>query len=251
MGRFMSLLFIISFCGLARADEVRVAVAANFTEPIKNIAREFERDTGHKVLVTSGATGKFYAQIKNGAPFDILLAADATTPARLEDEGAAVAGSRFTYAIGKLVLWSAQAGLVDSKGAVLVRGNFDHLSIASPGVAPYGAAALETLKALNLFDALAPKLVQGENIAQAFQFAMSGNAALGFVAMSQVFEDGKLKSGSVWVVPPNLYKPIRQDAIILEPGKSRPAVRAFSQYLKGEKARRVIQSFGYDLIPNR
>ncbi len=180
MRRLVSLLFMLSMCSVARADEVRVAVASNFVEPLKNIAHDFEQHTGHKVLMTSGATGKFYAQIKSGAPFDVLLAADDTTPARLENEGAAVAGSRVTYAIGKLVLWSAQSGMVDGKGEVLGKGAFEHLSIASPTVAPYGAAAIETLKALNLFDTLAPKLVQGENIAQAFQFIVSSNAPYRF-----------------------------------------------------------------------
>jgi molybdate transport system substrate-binding protein len=250
MYRIISFFFAISLCGIVGAEEVHLAVAANFIEPVKNIAREFERDTGNAVTVTSGATAKFYAQIKSGAPFDMLLAADETTPQRLENEGAAVAGSRFTYAIGKLVLWSAQGGMVDSEGKVLAKGNFEHISIASPAAAPYGAAAVETLRSLKLFDVLQPKLVQGENIGQAFQFVMSGNAPLGFVAMSQVFENGKLKSGSAWIVPANLYKPIRQDAIILAYGKDKPAVLAFNQYLKGDAARQVIRSFGYDLLPS-
>lgn len=229
------------------ADEVQVAVAANFTAPMKVIAAQFEKDTGHKVQASYGATGKFYAQIQNGAPFDILLAADDETPARLDKENATVAKSRFTYAIGKLVLWSPQAGVVDDKGDVLKAGKFDHLSVANPKLAPYGLAAQETLQKLNLFTTLQPKFVTGENIGQTYQFVASGAAPLGFVAMSQVYEDNKLKSGSAWVVPSNLYSPIRQDAVVLTKGGNKAAVTAFIAYLKGDKAKAVIRAFGYDL----
>lgn len=231
----------------AFADEVQVAVAANFTAPMKVIAAQFEKDTGHKVQASYGATGKFYAQIQNGAPFDILLAADDETPARLDKENATVAKSRFTYAIGKLVLWSPQAGVVDDKGDVLKAGKFDHLSVANPKLAPYGLAAQETLQKLNLFTTLQPKFVTGENIGQTYQFVASGAAPLGFVAMSQVYEDNKLKSGSAWVVPSNLYSPIRQDAVVLTRGGKKAAVTAFIAYLKGDKAKAVIRAFGYNL----
>ena len=241
------LLTAVFLSNVARADEVQVAVAANFTAPMKIIAAQFEQDTGHKVQMTFGATGKFYAQIRNGAPFEVLLAADDETPARLEKEGAAVADTRFTYAIGKLVLWSAKPGLVDDKGEVLKKGAFEHLSVANPKLAPYGAAAMETLKALGLTNAVEAKLVQGENISQAYQFVVSGNAALGFVAMSQVYEDGKLKSGSAWIVPAQYYSTIRQDAIILAQGKGKPAAEAFTKYLKSDKAKGVILSYGYAL----
>jgi molybdate transport system substrate-binding protein len=226
---------------------VQVAVAANFTAPMKEIAAQFEQATGHKVQASFGATGKFYAQIKNGAPFDILLAADDETPAKLEKEGAAVAASHFTYAIGKLVLWSAQPGLVDDKGEVLAKGAFEHLSIANPKLAPYGAAAVETLQKLKLYAVLEPKIVQGDSIGQAHQFVVSGAAPLGFVAMSQVVEGGKLKSGSMWVVPSTMYSQIRQDAVVLAKGKDKPAVDAFLKYLKGDKAKAVIRAYGYDL----
>lgn len=231
----------------AFADEVQVAVAANFTAPMKVIAAQFEKETGHKVLASYGATGKFYAQIQNGAPFDILLAADDATPVKLDQEKATVAGSRFTYAIGKLVLWSAQPGMVDARGDVLKSARFDHLAVANPKLAPYGLAAQETLQKLNLLTALAPKFVTGENIGQTYQFVASGAAPLGFIAMSQVYEDNKLKSGSAWVVPGTLYSPIRQDAVILARGASHPAASAFVAYLKGERAQAVIRSFGYDL----
>ncbi len=231
--------------GLAHADEVQVAVAANFTAPMKRIAADFEKDTGHKALLSFGGTGKFYAQIRNGAPFDILLAADDTTPARLEAEGAAVAGSRFTYAIGTLVLWSPKPGVVDDRGEVLKQGEFRHLALANPKLAPYGVAAIEALTALKLLDALQPKFVQGENIGQTHQFVATGNAELGFVALSQVMQDGRIAEGSAWIVPGDLHQPIRQDAVILATARDKPAAAALMTYLKGDKARAVIKSYGY------
>jgi molybdate transport system substrate-binding protein len=187
---------------------------------------------GHQAQLAFGATGKFYAQIKNGAPFEVLLAADDDTPAKLEKEGAAVAGTRFTYAVGRLALWSAKAGYVDDKGEVLKRGEFRHLAIANPRLAPYGAAAVEVLTALKLLDAVQPKFVQAENIAQAHQFVASGNAELGFVALSQVMKDGKLGEGSAWVVPASLHQPIRQDAVMLDKGRGKPAAEAWLKYLQ-------------------
>jgi molybdate transport system substrate-binding protein len=234
--------------GVALADEVSVAVAANFTEPMKKIAAEFEKTSGNKVPLTFGSTGKFYAQIKAGAPFEVLLAADDETPAKLEQEGAAVKGSRFTYAIGKLVLWSSKDAIVDSNGDVLKRGGFDHLALANPKLAPYGAAAVEAMKALGSYDELAPKFVQGENIAQTYQFVATGNALLGFIALSQVIcEDGKVKSGSMWIVPEKYYSPIRQDAVLLDKGKGSTAAQSLLAYLKSPEARRIIQAYGYAL----
>ncbi len=233
-------------CG-AHAAEVQVAVAANFTAPIKEIAAEFEKDTGHKVAIAFGATGKFYAQIVNGAPFEVFLAADDSTPAKLEGEGAIVAGSRFTYAIGKLVLWSAKENFVDDQGAVLNNPAIRHLSVANPKTAPYGAAAMATLTQLGLADAYRGRMVQGENITQTHQFVATGNAELGFVALSQVYKDGRLTSGSGWVVPAAFHQPIRQDAVILARGRDNPAAAALVDYLKGPKAAAVIRSYGYDL----
>jgi molybdate transport system substrate-binding protein len=235
----------LAFAATARAEETQVAVAANFTAPAKLIAAEFEKETGHKAVLAFGATGKLYAQIKNGAPFEVLLAADDRTPAKLEEEGMAVRDSRFTYAVGQLVLWSARPDLVDEEGEVLEKGDFKHLAIANPKTAPYGAAAIETLTALKLLDAVTPKLVQGENIAQTHQFVVSGNAELGFVALSQVWKDGKLTSGSAWVVPEALHAPIRQDAVLLNSGAGNAAAVAWLDFLKGEKAREVIHAFGY------
>ena len=230
----------------AMADDVQVAVAANFAKPMQQIAAAFERDTGHKVLLSSGATGKFYAQIHNGAPFEVLLAADDETPAKLVREGAGVSGSQITYAFGKLVLWSATPGLVDDQGGILKKGDFAHLAYCDPKLAPYGAAAVEAMKSLALWDPLQAKLVMGENIAQAYQFVVSGNAELGFVALSQVYKDGKITAGSAWVVPARLYPSIRQDAVILSPGKDKPAAIALMKYLKAEKTTAIIRSYGYE-----
>ena len=229
------------------AGEVSVAVASNFTAPMKAIVQAFERDTGHRAILSFGATGQFYAQIKNGAPFAVLLAADDETPARLEREGVAVPGNRFTYATGKIVLWSKKADLVDTNGEILKTGKFDKLALANPKLAPYGAAAMQVLEKLNLTKQLGPKLVEASNIGQTFQFVSSGNAALGFVALSQVFENGKLKEGSGWVVPSNLYSPIKQDAVLLTTGKANVAAQALLQYLRSDKAKAIIVSFGYDL----
>ena len=228
-----------------RAEEVQVAVAANFTAPMQQIAVQFEKDTGHKALLSFGATGKFYAQITNGAPFDIFLAADDETPAKLAKEGLAVDASRFTYAIGQLVLWSKQAGYVDANGAVLKTGDYQHIAVANPKLAPYGQAAMETLNKLGLTAQVTPKIVQGENIGQTYQFAASGNAQLGFVALSQVMEDGQLREGSAWIVPATMHEPIRQDAIVLNSAKDNAAAKALMAYLKGDKARAIIKSYGY------
>ncbi len=234
--------------GSAWADEVQVAVAANFTAPMKIIAADFEKATGHKVATSYGSTGKFYTQIKNGAPFEVLLSADDETPSRLVNESAAVKASQFTYAIGKLVLWSTKSAIVDDAGAVLKNGGFDHLAIANPKVAPYGAAAVQAMKKLGVYEALEAKFVTAENIGQAHQFVSSGNALLGFVALSQIIgKDGQIEQGSAWIVPQNLYAPIRQDAVILDKGKDKPAAAALLKYLASPAARKVIQSYGYEL----
>ncbi|WP_374245978.1 molybdate ABC transporter substrate-binding protein [Zoogloea sp.] len=230
----------------ARADEVSVAVAANFTAPMQRIAADFEKATGHKARLVFGSTGKFYAQIKSGAPFQVLLAADDETPARLAREGDGVAGSQFTYAIGRLVLWSPRPGLVDDKGEVLRAGRFEHLAIANPKLAPYGLAATETLKALGVADALQGKLVTGESITQAQQFVVSGSAELGFIAFAQIHRDGKLIDGSHWLVPARLHTPIRQDAVVLDKGKGSAAAAALMDYLKSPAALAVIRTYGYE-----
>lgn len=234
-------------CSLARADEVQVAVAANFTAPMKQIAADFEKDTGHKLLASFGSTGKFYMQIKSGAPFEILLAADDEIPARLEKEGEGVADSRFTYAVGRLVLWSRQPGAVDEAGEVLKKNAFKHLALPNPKLAPYGAAALELLKALGVLDAVQPKFVTAENLTQAQQFVATGNADLGFLALAQVWKDGRIAEGSGWIVPQKFHTSIRQDAVLLAKGKGKPAAEALLAYLKSDKARVLIRGYGYDL----
>lgn len=231
----------------ALAGEVQVAVAANFAGPMQVIAPVFERETGHRAILAFGGTGKFYAQIRNGAPFEVILSADDETPARLVKEGAAIAGSVFTYATGRLVLWSAQPGLVDAKGEVLQRGGFRHLAVANPKTAPYGAAAMQSMSRMGLLDQLAPRFVQGENIGQTHMFVSSGAAELGFVAYSQVIRNGAIGSGSGWLVPRELHEPIRQDAALLVRGGSNPAARALLAFLQGPKAKAVIRSFGYEL----
>ena len=214
---------------------------------MQKIAKAFEKETGHTLALSFGSTGKFYAQIKNGAPFEVLFAADDETPARLEREGQGVEGTRFTYAIGKLVLWSKQPGLVDDKGEVLRTGSFDRIALADPKLAPYGAAAMQTLNKLGLADTLRSKFVQGENIGQTYQFVATQNAPLGFVALSQVFVDGRVTEGSAWMVPETLHDPIRQDALILAKGKDNPAAPELVRYLKGETAKNIIRSYGYGL----
>jgi len=229
----------------ANADEVTVAVAANFVGPLAKIGEGFTAATGHTLRVSSGATGKFYSQIVSGAPFEVLIAADDETPRRLIAGGYAVVGSQFTYAIGKLVLWSAQPGYADNQGAVLATGSYAHLAIANPKLAPYGRAGLEVLKARGLSEAVAPKLVTAESIAQAYQFVATGNAELGFVALSQVVVPGRPVTGSYWLVPPSLHGEIRQDAVLLKTGEKNPAAAALLAYLKSPATRTLIQSYGY------
>ena len=231
----------------AQAGEVTVAVAANFAGPLAKIGEGFTAATGHTLKLSAGATGKFYTQIIAGAPFEVLIAADDETPKKLIAEGHAIAGSNFTYAIGKLVLWSAQLGYVDDQGAVLAGGKFSHVAIANPKIAPYGAAGLEVIKARGLGDAIAPKLVTAESIAQAYQFVVTGNAELGFVALSQVAVPGKPVQGSYWLVPASLYTQIKQDAVLLKLGEKSAAAKALLDYLKSAPAKAVIQAYGYGL----
>jgi molybdate transport system substrate-binding protein len=213
---------------------------------MKKIAEEFEKYTGHKGVISSGATGKFYAQITNGAPFDVFLSADDETPAKLEKEGFAVAGTRFTYATGRLVLWSGNPTLIDDKAAVLMQGDFKRIAIAAPKLAPYGAATIEALTKIGKLNLIQRKMVTGGSIGQTFSMVSTGSAELGFVAMSQVFEDGRLKSGSAWVVPANLHSPLKQDAVLLTRGKANPAALQLLIFLKSGQARAIMNSFGYE-----
>jgi molybdate transport system substrate-binding protein len=230
------------FLSGARADEVKVAVAANFTAAMKEIAAGFERATGHTAVLSFGSTGKLYAQIIHGAPFAVFLAADQERPKLLENTGKA--GRRFTYATGRLVLWSARPGFVDGAGKVLATSAFEHLAIANPKTAPYGAAAMEILDNQGQSMKLSQRLVRGDSIGQTHQFVATGAAELGFVALAQVVLEPK---GSRWEVPQSLYTPIRQDAVLLDTGSDEPAALALIDYLKTPEARAVIERFGYGI----
>ena len=231
----------------AQADPVSVAVAANFTAPMQKIASAFEADTGHKAELSFGATGKFYAQITHGAPFQVLLSADDTTPARLEREGKAVARSRFTYAIGTLVLWSAQPGYVDAQGAVLKTGDFKHLAIANPKVAPYGAAALQVLDQLGATAAVQPRLVQGENIAQTAQFVQTGNATVGIIALSLALNPALAAQGGHHLIDAALHAPLEQGFILTRQAEGKALATAFADYIGTAAARAVLVRYGFEL----
>lgn len=238
-------LLLLAAASAAHAGETQVAVAANFTEPATEIAKLFTEKTGHTAKLSFGASGQFLTQITQGAPFEVFLSADATRPAKAIEDGLAVPGTSFTYAIGTLVLWSKDEGRVTGP-ETLKAGEFQHLAIADPKSAPYGQAAIETLQSLGLYDALSPKIVQGTSIAQAQQFVATGNAELGFVALAQVI---KTEGGSRWEVPGDLHKPILQDAVLLKTGADSEAAKAFLDFLKSDAARAVITSFGYALAP--
>ncbi len=236
------LLAIAILPGPTHADEVLVAVASNFRGTMATLAEGFEAATGHRLVLAAGSTGKHYAQIRSGAPFHAFFAADAERPRLLEQEGRALAGSRFTYALGALVLWSPRPELVDSEGRVLASAQFRRLAIANPELAPYGMAAVQVLGALGLDPSLGGRVVRGENIAQAFQFVRSGNAELGFIARSQWYTGAVRHRGSAWPVPPALHAPIRQQAVLLT---DRTAARALLEYVRGEEALRTIEASGY------
>ena len=229
----------------AGAAEVQVAVAANFSGTMKVLSQVFEQESGHQARIITGATGKFYAQIKNGAPFQVLLAADAQTPLLLEQEGFVVPGSRFTYAVGRLVLWSKQTDLVDAQGDVLRSARFKRLAIADPRLAPYGSAAVQVLEHMGAMAQVKDRLVQGDSVAQAYQFVASGNAELGFIASSQLVVNGQPMAGSSWLVPESLHSPLRQDAVLLKSGQANPAAIALMVFLQSPRARAVMREHGY------
>jgi molybdate transport system substrate-binding protein len=228
----------------ALAADAQVAVAANFTEPAKEIAAAFKAKTGHSATLSFGASGQFYTQMAHGAPYEVFLSADAERPKKAEDEGLAVKGTRYTYAFGRLVLYSKTPGLVDAKGAVLKSDRFAKLAIADPAAAPYGAAAIQTMRKLGVYDALAPRIVKGSSITQAYQYVATGNAELGFVALSQVIDE---PGGSRWVVPAADHAPIEQQAVLLKTGEKNPAARAFVTFLKSPAAIAIIKRYGYEV----
>jgi len=239
--------FVFLSSSLANAAEVNVAVAGNFFKPLKKLATEFEAQTGNTVNLSVGATGKLYAQISNGAPFEVLLAADQKRPSQLVEDKLAVKESQFTYAKGKLVLWSKETELIDTEGKRLSSSDLEHLAIANPKAAPYGEQAVNALTNLGLYKLLKPKIVQGQNIGQTFQYVSSGSIKQGIVALSQVTVDGKITSGSAWVIPTDLYQAIEQDAVLLEKGKSNPVATQFLTYLQSPSALKIIASFGYEV----
>lgn len=228
----------------AAAAQVKVAVAANFTEPAREIAGRFAARTGHQAVLSSGSSGQFFAQVSQGAPFEVFLSADVERPQRAEASGLAVPGTRFTYATGRLVLWSRTPGLVDGRGAVLSRGGFQKLAIADPKTAPYGLAAVETLRSLGLEDRLRSRLVTGASITQTYQFVDTGAAEVGFVALSQVINH---KHGSRWLAPASRHTPIDQQAVLLKTGAANPAARAFMDFLKTPEAKAIIRRYGYEV----
>lgn len=244
-------LSVLLTAALAQADataaEAQVAVAANFAEPMKAIAAVLEKTSGHTLKISTGASGAFYTQIRNGAPFDVFLSADNERPTMLEKDGQAQPGTRFTYATGKLVLWSVKPDRVDGQGSVLMAADLGRVAYANPKTAPYGAAAAQVIERLGLKAALTPRLVQGESIGQTFSFVKTGNADVGFVAMSQVLEGGKLKEGSMWVIPPAHYEPIRQDAVLLRRGANNEAAKALLRLLQSPNIKDLIRSYGYEL----
>lgn len=235
--------------GGARAEDVVVAVAANFAAPMRVISAAFERETGHRVVMALGSTGSLYAQIKHGAPFQVLLAADMATPQRLEREALAVPGTRITYATGRLALWSARPEAVDPEGRVLTTGRLDRIALANPRMSPYGVAALQTMDRLGLPPLRHGQWVQGESVGQVHQFVASGNAPLGFVAWAQIQTDGRLHTGSAWLVPAHLHDPIRQDAALLMPGRGRQGAQAFMAFLRSASALAIIRAHGYSVSP--
>ena len=238
----LAFLFVFPCMG----DDLYVAVAANFTGPMQQLSPLFKNRSGHQIIGSYGTVGKFFAQIKNEAPFEVFISSDDTTPKRLVKEGLAISESQFTYAIGKLVLYSVQPGRVDGNGNILRQGGFKRLVIANPKMAVYGAAAVEAMKRMGVYEQLQPKLIIGENITQAYQFVASENAELGFVSLSQIYFDGEYSAGSYWLLPCNLYPPLKQDAILLTKGKNNPAARAFLTFLKSQEARNIIRAYGYE-----
>jgi molybdate transport system substrate-binding protein len=246
-----SIATVLALCGLLSspvwAGEVSVAVASDFAATMGRLVPLFQKESGHTVKVSTGASGKLYAQIRGGAAFDVFLSADEEMPKQLMQDGFAVGGSRFVYATGRLVLWSDQPDFVDEKAAVLNKGNFSMLAIANPRFSPYGVAAKETLTKLTMWNSIQEKLTKGENVTQTYQLAATEKADLAFIALSQVMHDGKVTAGSWWIVPPEMHKPIRQSAVLLTKAKDPTAAKAFLSFLKSEKARAVMRGFGYEV----
>lgn len=241
----LCLLFMSLLSSALHAEEINVAVASNFTAPMKNIVSVFEKESGHKVKLSFGASGKFYAQIKYGAPFQIFFSADQVKPQQLEYDELIVPGSRFTYAIGTIALWSAQPNFINNGPSKLNSDEVKKIALANPKLAPYGAAAIEVLTHLDLLSSTKSKWVKGENIAQTYQFVSTHNAQIGFVSLSQILQKGKLRKGSSWIIPNHLYSPIKQDAVLLKKGDNSEAAHSLLTFMRSEKAIRIMESYGY------
>ena len=247
ISRTVITLVLLLFGQASWSATVLVAVAANFSKPMTEIVSQFEKATGHSAKLSFGSSGKFVSQLENGGPFEVLLSADEKGPEKLEQAGLTAPNTRFVYALGKLILWSATPNFVDDEGKILMTSNFKHLALADPKVAPYGAAAIDVLKKMKLLEKLQPLFVQGENIAQTYQFISTANAELGFLALSQVIKNGKIVGGSGWIIPDNLHAPIRQGAVLMKKGAENPAALALIDYLKSIPALAIIKKYGYDL----
>ncbi|MCF8473449.1 MAG: molybdate ABC transporter substrate-binding protein [Emcibacter sp.] len=242
----MILIFILSAPISVHAETVTVAAASNFGATLKKIIPAFEAETGHQVNLVLGSSGKIFAQIIHKAPFDVFLSADDIKPKKLEDQDITVQESRFTYAIGKIVLWSPEIKIIN--GSIVQSGKFNRLAIANPKLAPYGMAAVEVLKSLGLYETVRPKIIQGENIAQTYQFVATGNADLGFIALAQLSQkELSNKKDNIWLIPDTLYSPIRQDAVMLKSGQNNKAAHDFMQFLRSYTAQKIIQGFGYEI----
>lgn len=245
--QIISGLCLVCAAGVSTAEQLMVAVASNFTATMRELSTAFTKESGHTLNISFGSSGKFYAQIIHGAPFQIFLSADQTKPEALIKAGFVAPASRFTYALGALALWSPNTAVVDARGDVLSGGNYRKLAIANPLLAPYGAAAVDVLRHLNLEASTRSSWVSGENIAQTYQFVSTGNAELGFVSLSQIMDHGRLISGSVWIVPKDLYRLIKQDAVLLKTAEHNAAAQEFMAFLRSAKAKHIIRSYGYQL----
>ena len=238
------MLLLLAAAQGVHAGEVKVAVAANFTEAAKKIGSAFETMTGHTAIFSFGSTGQLYTHITQGAPFDVFLAADQARPQKAVEEGFGLADTLFTYATGRIVLFSTTPDLVKGE-ETLLNATFGKIAVANPVTAPYGTAAVEAMKALGVFEQLAPKIVQGNNIAQTYQFVETGNAEVGFVAFSQVINK---TSGSRWIIPDDLYSAIAQDAVLVKRGADNDAARAFIEFVRGPEAHDILETYGYGTV---
>jgi molybdate transport system substrate-binding protein len=243
----MMLMTLLLSATAVQAGEVKVAVAANFYKPMMQLAQEFEQATGNSVTLSAGSTGSLYAQIKNGAPFEVFLAADQRRPKALVSDKLGVNGSRFTYAQGQLAFWSMKSDYKTQQDFIDAVSQVEHIAIANPKNAPYGAATIDAMKALGVYQQAQPKIVEGNNIGQTYQYVSSETVSCGFVALSQIYQNGKITEGSAWLVPSSLHRVLKQDAVLLNQGQSSDVAKALLAFLQSEPAKQTIRSFGYKI----